>query len=235
MNADQVNDVVQRRLARNNRSHKKRDDEAAELEAKNAVLEEQNALLHQIASQKQTAELPKRPIASDYSEGEDDSRFLADDGAYIRGVFQEEIQKSNAQQVDRDESTQQSLANKRRFDSNLKVYAEQSAQIKVSDFEVKEDAAVETFGQDGVDQIINLADNKALVVYYLGANPVVAQKLVGLMRTDPDRAFRELLKIDNRVMSGKKAPSQRAPDPDEERPGSGVPSSTGGAPGAKYW
>ncbi len=233
MDAEQVSAIVSRRVNRARAKFAVRDDEANKLQASNDALTEQNALYKDIIGQRQATEAPKRPVAANYLEGEDDARFLTDDEAYRRQIIREEIQKSQTPQQDtvanQDYAAQQELRNRQTR------HYERTVKLGVKDYEAMEDVAVETLGRDAVNQIINMTDKSDLIVYYLGKHPSEAQHFADLINTDARKALVHLGKLEEKVKARPKVSSTSVPDPDDERAGGASPSNKQrGPPGVTY-
>lgn len=222
MDAEQVSAIVSRRVNRARAKYTVRDDEANKLQASNDALREQNALYKDIVDQRQATEAPKRPIASDYLEGEDDSRFRTDDEAYRRQIIRDEIQKSQVPQTDT--VTNQDFAAQQELRNRQTKHYERTVKLGVKDYEAMEDVAVETLGRDAVNQIINMTDKSDLIVYFLGKHPSEAQHFADLINTDARKALVHLGKLEEKVKARPKVSSTRVPDPDEERAGGASPS-----------
>jgi len=231
MSAEQVSEIVSRRVNKANAKYVVRDDEANQLQAENNALKEQNALYKGIVSKQQQAseasDAPKRPIASEYLEGELDAKFRADEESYNRAVYrqiaQDEIRESSVQNVEQNKAANQSLVDEQENKRKSYAHYEKTAKLNVPDYDAMEDAAVASLGREAVNQIINMAENSELIVYYLGKNPNEARHFASLIDTDSRLAFKHLGKLEERVKSRKKASSKRAPDPDEERTGGSAP------------
>lgn len=230
MSAEQVSSIVSRRVNKANAKYVVRDDEANQLQLENDALKEQNALYKAMSVKQQQAaeasDAPKRPIAAEYLQGEDDAKFLAAEESYNRAVYrqiaQDEIRESSVQNVEQSKAANQSLVDEQENKRKSYAHYEKTAKLKVPDYDAMEDAAVASLGRNAVNQIINMADSpesSARVVYFLGKNPSEARHFANLIETDSRLAFKHLGKLEETVKTRPKASSKRAPDPDDERTG----------------
>lgn len=200
-------------------------EETEQERRKREMLEEENRLLKLKLTGTQKA--PK-PEDFDTDEEYDVANRKYQEGKMEAAVKAEAERLFQAQQQ---QSTQ--VAQRMQAEQRLTEHYQRAEQLKLKDYEQAEDTAIEVLGRDTAKHIMASTDKSHLVMYHLGKNPVKAEQIANMVRTNPIQALIEVGKIEARLQV--KPRKSNAPEPVQDLPGGTAAKKTEYGPdGATY-
>jgi len=192
--------------------------QTTEANTENALLYEKNKIL-EIALQQAREAQPtvKQPDPSNFDEGYADPKYQEQQNLYQQTVIQSEVAKQVAESTKSfTQSTDQSSKSRDLERKQLKHY-ERAAEIGAKDYAAVEDKAIEVLGNETVNHLINTFDDSQVLLYYLGKNPHEAERIAGLINSNPILGIAEIgtLRSELRI----KPKNKITPNPDKPLPG----------------
>lgn len=228
LDQEEVNAIVSNAKAKLNKKHAEADAAAAanstELELanqKNKILE---VALAQERDRKTKPTKPNAPNVDDFDGGVFDLEFIKQ-----QNTFDTEMEVFN-KSVIADEVTRQVSKATKNADENARINASEiSLQQKqtghydrvkelddIPNYVKHENAALEIFGQEHINTIINTFDDSQNIIFYLGTeiNQAEANRIKGLFKTNPLLGVSEIGGIRQKIKVNPK--NKLAPEPDTE-------------------
>ena len=215
-----------KRISKLNGKVEKAEEHATEAERRLAMVEEENKLLRLKAQQQKPQ---GRPKAEEFdTDAEYDAALDSWDNERIEAIADRKAQE-------RFEQTQQQTTQATidaSLEKNLSAHYERAEALKVSDYEVTEDKAIDTLGNDIVKQIMANTDKSHLIMYHLGKNPAKAERLANLIRTNPMKGVLEIGRLEASIQL--KSKSKNVVDPETRIEGGDGASTVRSASGATF-
>lgn len=210
-----------------NKLNRKREEavDAATEEAKNKsdLLEQENNLLRSKLNELSGQPKPLTQPVPDDLDGLDGPEYLKQKADFDKAVIREIIQEDNAKQSQsriQDDSDHEFLDKLR---GKQVAHYERAASLKVKDFGVVEDKAIEIFGKDNINSIINhFPKESELITFYLGteANEAESKAIALLFKKEKTRVDGLIALTDLRSDLKKRPKSKKTvSDPDDELEG----------------
>ncbi len=232
----QVDSAVRKRVYRLNRAKDKVVGERDESNAANVILSEQNKLLEMALEQERGKKsLLAQPNPEDFEDGISNPEFIKQNAAFNQQTIQQEVSKQVGEatkqtvQQSTDEVDQASL------ERDQTKHYERVNDLKVKDYDVREDRALEIFGNEVVNQVIMNFPKSHLMLYYLGTekNAEEAKALAALLESSPVQGVAEFGRLQGELTLKPKSNSTPGPD-DELEGGAKSLSKKRGPQGATY-
>jgi hypothetical protein len=196
----------------------------------NSALEterQKNKLLQLALDQRnQTPEQPSGPPDPfDYDDGGKDDKYIDALKAYNQRSFDDHMARHSSAQPDPEI--------RRDLEDRQTAHYEAADKLGIPDYAESEDRAISILGRDTVNQIIGALDNSPEILDHLGKNIAKANRIAGLLKTDPVKGVLELgqLSKSDALTAQPKLQRKAAPDPDTELQGSSVARNTNGTRG----
>lgn len=186
-----------------------------------AVEDENTALkarLAQVDPQKEP-DAPTIPNPDDFDGGVYDPAYLAAANKYNQAFISAEIQKGIAAATQQTTVTQTNTVKAHDLEKAQLAHIERATKLGVKDYEETEDKALEIFGHEKANHLIQNMENSELALYYLGKHPDIAQKYADMLDTKAIKALLELGGIVAGIKVKKSSKSKNLPDPDDELEG----------------
>ena len=183
-------------------------------DAENQLLKMQ---LEQLAKAQGKERVKKPPTLADcgYDEGkfaEAMAQFVTETA--VPSVFSKQLEQHQTQ-------AQQEQAKIARSNA-LEGHYQRADSLKVKDYDLAEEKAVELLGRDLVEDIAATADDSELLLYYLGKNPAKAEELKRVFaEKGPALGTYALGKIAAGLKTVPTGPKKSTPDPDKPVDGAG--------------
>ena len=121
--------------------------------------------------------------------------------------------KAKALLAEQAQATSQTASNET-LATDLRAHYDRADQLKVSDYEATEDAAIDVLGNDLAKQIMIQSEKSQVLMYYLGKNPAKAEALKRLFES-PTTVVKGVLEL-GRLEVKLKPQSKRSSAPDPE-------------------
>lgn len=216
---------IRKRINKLNARNEASVERANQANTENALLQEKNKILEialQQAREQQSA--VQQPKVSDFDDGFADPRFQEKQNEYQQSVIQSEVKRQVAESTKYVTDNSSTHFKSQELEKQQLKHYERAADIGAMDYADTEDKAISALGNEVVNHIItNFADSQYLL-YYLGKNSHEAEKIAGLLDSNPIQGIAELGRLSSELKV--KTKTSTTPDPDEEIQG-GDPASTG--------
>lgn len=200
-----------------------------------ALEKEKNTLLALALEQaKGNGKAPEMPNPDDFDQGTSDPGFISKQTEYHKSVVTAEVarQVAEATQITVDHSDQ-NVKNRDLEQKQTKHY-ERATDIGAKDYEETEDIAIEALGGNQiVNQIIDNFDDSHILLYYLGKNVGEAEKIAGLIKSNPVKGVAALGRL-SAELKVKPKKTKIAPDPDKDLQGGAGAAKGRGPKGATF-
>ena len=180
-------------------------------------LRELRAQVNKPAADKQLPVLGKKPTMDDA-----DIDYDADKFEEKLTAWHEAKRKIDEEQV---KAQQQEQEQKKAWSAKLESYAEAKSKLKVKDYDDAEAVVMDMFDQTQQGIIIDVMDNPAHVVYALGKNRSIAEKMAAIK--NPTKFLREMSRLEDTKL--KVQSKKAAPPPEKTITGTGRVSNSGGS------
>lgn len=180
-------------------------------------LRELRAQVNKPAADKQLPVLGKKPTMDD-----PDIDYDADKFEEKLTAWHEAKRKIDEEQV---KAQQQEQEQKKAWSAKLESYAEAKSKLKVKDYDDAEAVVMDMFDQTQQGIIIDVMDNPAHVVYALGKNRSIAEKMAAIK--NPTKFLREMSRLEDTKL--KVQSKKAAPPPEKTITGTGRVSNSGGS------
>lgn len=223
---------IRKRINKLNRKVEAAEEGKEKVSSELEIERERNRLL-QLALDQQGGKAPKDdgapPDPNDFDDGIADAKYIQ---ALEDHMSKRVLAKAQEAQIQTRTATE---AQGKLYDRQVDHY-ERAKALKVPDYEVTEDKAIEVFGQDVVNQLISNTDKSPELLYYLGKNTGKAQELADLVKANPVKGVFELGRLGEKLKAKPKSKSKPAPDPDGDQRGGGAGTKKArrGPAGAKF-
>jgi len=184
-----------------------------------AIANQQIQILQLSNNQRGNPSKPVEPNPSDFEEGVQDPKYVKKYQDYLRVENQQQIQQEVAKQaksIHETVSTDNHLRNKERKERDHYRRAIEGN----TDYEDKEDAAIEILGKAAIEDIIANFDDSDKIIYQLGADESLALDVADAMENkDHVQAVRLLERASRGLKPKSKTNNKTTPDPDQELEG----------------
>ncbi len=220
---------------------KERDEERAEKENLAEQLKITKIALEQERANKSSGpeSSSKPPNPDDFDAGIYDPEYLKKKETWGYDRQLTEVKEEIAKEIS--EFKKQTLQTQANDTQAIELNKRQSAhyvraeKLGATDYEAKEDVAIEKLGLENVNHIIGNFDDSQNILYYLGTNPLEAEALAELIKRNAIQGVAEIGRLRSEIKIKPKTKTI-APEPYENLEGS-VPSSDGkrGPKGCKIY
>ena len=216
---------IRKRINKLNARNEAANQRADQANTDNAILQEKNKILEIALQQaRESQSTTQQPKVGDFDEGFADPKFQEKQNEYNQSIIQNEVRRQVAEStkhVTDNSSTQfqsQELERKQ-----LKHY-ERAADIGAKDYADTEDKAIEALGNEIVNHMITNFPDSQYLLYYLGKNTHEAERIAGLIHSNPIQGIAEIGRLSSELKV--KTKTSTTPNPDDEIEG-GEPAATG--------
>ena len=209
---------VRKRINKLNARNREAEDRAAARDRELQIEREKVKLLELSNEQLRTQTTPTAaiPDPDDYDDGVADPRYQSAHRAYTDAAVAAAIQNQTpAPQT----QTQVRPAPSEAVERKQTQHYERAAELKVTDYEDAEDAAVEIIGNNTASQLISVSDKSHMILYYLGKNPREAENFAALVESNPTEAAVHVGRLEERLKIQPRAGRKPPPEPDEQLAG----------------
>jgi hypothetical protein len=222
-NQQEVNDIVSKRVNKLNAKVTEASESAGQINTELALANERNKILQLALEQaKAVPQETSLPMPDDFDEGVSDPEYIKKQAEYTQALINKGIAEGLAQVTQANSNTHnQQQVNDKLLSKQVKHY-ERAEKIGAKDYAVTEDKALEVLGNEVANHIIDNFDDSHVILYYLGKNPDEAERIAGLIKSQPIKGVAEMGRLSAELKV--KTKSRVAPDPDEEIQG-GIASS----------
>lgn len=183
-----------------------KEQSAAELDIANERIR-----LLELAVDNQNAPVDGPPDPNDFDDGVTDAEYQKANNAFIAKSVRADVLKEQ-------QTTQTQTEASGQLKARQIAHYQKADTLKVKDYDATEDAAIAILGQDVTNQVITASDKSPELLYYLGKNPEVAEKLSEELKTNVVKGVLRIGRLEARLVARPKA-KNTAPDPDQELEG----------------
>jgi hypothetical protein len=220
----QLNDTVSKRVKRLNRKVDEINDASNTANTELAIANEKNKILEIALQQaKSVKAAPNPPKADDFDGGTNDPEFIKKQDEYHHSIITSEVARQVSEATINTASTTDINAKSQELQRKQLKHYERANEIGAKDYATTEDKALEILGNEVANHMIDNFDDSHILLYYLGKNPVEAEHLSDLLKSNPIKGVAEIGRLSSELKI--KPKTNIAPDPDEEIQG-GAPTAS---------
>ena len=222
----QVNDIVSKRVKKLNSKVKEVSEENANTNAELEIERERNKLLQLALEQaKGNSQEPEKPLTppnpTDFDDGVNDPGYIEAHAKYTQALIDKGVSEGIAKVTQSmTEDTSQKQKSEALLSKQVKHY-EKADKMGAKDYSETEDVALEIFGNDYANQIIDNFDDSHVILYYLGKNPEEAKRIKKLIETSPVKGVAEVGRLSAELKLKPKKVDIASPDEEVKGDGGG--------------
>lgn len=213
--------IIQKRVKKLNIKVDKATQQASDAATEAGLLRERNKILELAIEQQKEKALSKPkapPNPDDFDLGYEDPAYRNEQQAFNQGQISAEVERQVAKVTQTFMHSNKTDAVSKELETKQNGHYQKALKLGAKDYNEVEDAAIEILGQEVTNQLISNFDDSPTMLYYLGKNPVEAERLSNLIKTNPIKGVAEIgrLQVELKVKTKK---TTDAPEPDEELTG----------------
>ncbi len=230
---EELNTAFVKQKLRLNKRNEATQDELQQTSDALALAKEENKILrlHTEQLQGRTA----APSVGEFELGAEDPEFIRQKSEHDKKTLDEEIARQIAVRDEENANANAVNAQAAALQASQDAHFQRARDLNKADYFDKENAAIDIFGVDATNAIIQMfPEDSHNIMYYLGANPAEAQRIQRISTTNAGLALAEIGGIREKHLKVSPTTSNVAPAPDEQIQGSAASKKQRGPPGATY-
>lgn len=198
-----------------------------------ALAQEENKILRLYADQQKLS--TASPNVDEFEAGAEDPEFIRKKAEHETRLRDEEIARQISVRDEANANANAVNANAVALEQAQDKHFQRARELNKADYSDKENAAIDIFGVDAVNAIIQMfPEDSQSVLYYLGTNTDEARRIQAISKNNAGLAIAEIGAIREKHLKVSSKPSSVAPAPDEQIQGSASSKTQRGPPGATY-